>query len=39
MQLGDIIARLSDETTATEIVLGLDDIGLLAEMRRRAAAL
>lgn len=36
MLLGDIIARLTDETTAAEIILGLGDIGLLAEMRNRA---
>lgn len=36
MLLGDIIARLTDETTAAEIILGLGDIGLLAGMQARA---
>lgn len=36
MLLGDIIARLTDETTAAEVILGLGDIGLLASMRTRA---
>ena len=36
MLLGDVIARLTDETTAAEIILGLGDIGLLAGMRARA---
>jgi len=35
--LGDIIARLSDEATVAEAILGLGDLGLLAEMRARAA--
>jgi hypothetical protein len=34
--LGDIIARLTDETTATETILGLGDISLLTEMRLHA---
>ena len=36
MLLGDVIARLTDETTAAEAILGLGDLGLLAEMRARA---
>ena len=36
MLLGDIIVGLTEETTATETILGLGDIGLLAEMRGRA---
>ncbi|MEQ9691565.1 MAG: hypothetical protein RLO48_17710 [Bauldia litoralis] len=36
MLLGDIIARLTDETTAAETILGLGDLGLLADMRRQA---
>ena len=36
MLLGDVIARLTDETTAAETILGLGDLGLLAEMRVRA---
>lgn len=37
MLLGDIIARLEDETVATEALVRLDDLGLLAEMTERAA--
>lgn len=36
MLLGDIIAHLTDEATAAEVILGLGDIGLLAAMRTRA---
>ncbi len=36
MLLGDIIARLTDETTAAETILGLGDLGLLADMRIQA---
>jgi hypothetical protein len=34
--LGDVIARLTDETVAAEAILGLGDLGLLAEMQARA---
>jgi len=34
--LGDLIARLTDAPTAAEAILGIGDIGLLAEMRARA---
>ena len=34
--LGDVIARLTDETTVTQTILDLGDLGLLAEMRKRA---
>jgi hypothetical protein len=37
MILGDVIARLEDETVAAEMLLRLDDLGLVAEMTRRAA--
>ncbi len=37
MLLGDIIARLEDETIATETIVRLDDLGLIAEMTTRAA--
>ncbi len=36
MLLGDVIARLTDETTATETILGLGDLGLLAAVRKQA---
>lgn len=36
MLLGEVIARLSNETAATEAILGLGDLRLLAEMRARA---
>jgi hypothetical protein len=36
--LGDILARLSDETTAVETILGAGDLALLAAVRERAAA-
>lgn len=36
MLLGDVIASLTDETTATQTILDLGDLGLLAEMRKRA---
>lgn len=36
MLLGDVIARLTDETTAAEAILDLGDLGLLVEMRERA---
>jgi hypothetical protein len=34
--LGDVIARLTDETTAAEAILDLGDLRLLAEMGERA---
>jgi hypothetical protein len=34
--LGDLIVRLSEETAAAEALLGIGDLGLLAEMRARA---
>ena len=36
MLLGDVIARLTDETTATETILGLDDLQLIAGLRAHA---
>lgn len=36
MLLGDVIGRLEDETVAIETLTGLDDLALVAEMRRRA---
>ncbi len=36
MLLGDIIARLTDETTATQTIVDLGDLGLLAEMQKQA---
>jgi len=36
--LGDILARLTDETTAVETILGAGDLILLAAVRERAAA-
>lgn len=36
--LGDILARLSDETTAVETILGAGDLTLLAAVRERSAA-
>ena len=36
MLLGDVIARFTDETVAAEVILGLGDLGLLAEMKARA---
>jgi hypothetical protein len=34
--LSDVIARLTDESAVTEILLGLGDIPLLAKLRARA---
>jgi hypothetical protein len=34
--LSDVIARLTDETTVMEVLLGLDDLPLLAKLRARA---
>ena len=36
MLLGDVIARLTDETIVTEILLGLGDLPLLAKLHARA---
>ena len=36
--LGDILASLTDETTAVEALLGTGDLTLLAAVRERAAA-
>jgi hypothetical protein len=36
--LGDILARLTDETTAVETILGAGDLALLTVVRERAAA-
>ena len=36
MLLGDLIARLTDESAVTEILLDLEDISLLAKLRARA---
>lgn len=36
MLLGDVIARLEDETIAIETLAHLDDLALVAEMTRRA---
>ncbi len=36
--LGDILARLTDETTAVEAILGTGDLALLAAVREQAAA-
>jgi hypothetical protein len=36
--LGDVLAKLTDETTAVETILGAGDLALLAAVRERAAA-
>ncbi len=36
--LGDILARLTDETTAVETILGAGDLTLLAAVKEQAAA-
>ena len=36
--LGDILARLTDETTAVETILGAGDLTLLTVAKQRAAA-
>jgi hypothetical protein len=38
MLLGDLIARLSDDVAAEELVLGLADLALLARLRAQADA-
>jgi hypothetical protein len=37
IMLGDILARLTDETTAIETILGTGDLSLLATVQERAA--
>jgi hypothetical protein len=36
MMLGDVLARLNDESEAAEIILGVGDLRLLAAMREHA---
>jgi len=36
--LGDLLANLTDETTALEAILGAGDLNLLTAVRERAAA-
>ena len=36
--LGDLLANLTDETTALETILGASDLALLTAVRERAAA-
>ncbi len=36
MMLGDVLVRLNDEGEATEVILGLGDLRLLAAMQQRA---
>jgi len=36
--LGDLLARLTDETKALEAILGVGDLGLLNAVRERATA-
>lgn len=38
MLLGDVLSRLSDEASATEAILGVDDLPMLAAMREQAQA-
>lgn len=38
MMLGDVLGRLNDEGEATEVILGLGDLRLLAAMQQRAEA-
>ena len=38
MLLGDLLAELSDEASATEAILSVNDLPMLAAMRRQAAA-
>jgi hypothetical protein len=38
MLLGDLLSKLSDETAATEAILSVNDLPMLAAMRRQAAA-
>ena len=36
MMLGDVLAKLSDETSATETILSVEDLPMLAAMRQQA---
>ncbi len=38
MLLGDLLASLGDETAATEAILSVDDLPMLAAMREQAKA-
>ncbi len=38
MLLGDLLAELSDETAATETILRVNDLSMLAAMREQAKA-
>lgn len=38
MLLGDVLAALGDEATATEAILGLDDLAMLTAIREQAAS-
>ncbi len=38
MLLGDLLSQFSDESVATETILGFGDIALIAKLRARAAA-
>jgi hypothetical protein len=38
MLLGDLLAKLTDEAGATELMLGIDDLPMLAAIRERAEA-
>ena len=38
MLLGDLLAELSDEASATEAILSVNDLPMRAAMRRQAAA-
>ena len=38
MVLGEILARLTDETTAVETILGAGDLALLSAVKEQAAA-
>jgi len=38
MLLGDLLASLSDETAATEAILSVNDLAMLAAMRQQAEA-
>jgi len=38
MMLGDVLAKLTDETSATEAILSVEDLPMLAAMRDQAQA-
>ena len=38
MLLGDLLAKLSDETAATEAILSVNDLSMLTAMRQQAEA-